>query len=437
LFRKHFAAYLSDELVAPVVRSVGSVAMIRISGGLLLFVAQVLLARWMGAEHFGAFSFATAWGFTLAVLASFGWQGTGVRYIAEYLANNAHARIAGLMRYSYRISVLSGSAIAIITVAVLIAAPGLVEPAYHLPLLAAAPGIPVAAFFVVQSAHVRGFRWMVLAFIPEQIVRPLLLIAIAAVIALILPGATPEYFVAASVLAYFGAAWVQHVALRRRLDPAIRTAAPEYATVLWLRTSVPLFFMTGSRILLDNTTLFLVGILLTPADTGIYTAALRSATLVGFINVIANVVVQPDISALYSQGRRAELQQLIVRIARLGLAVSTVMAVAITVFGDYVLGMFGEEYREAYATMAILVAGHVLTNVFGPVTGLLIMTGHQNISAQVFGLGVISNVLLNLLMISRFGIEGAAAATAGNLLIMSFVLYRVSVKRLEISPAVF
>jgi len=420
-----------------VVRSISSVAVIRISGGLLLFVAQVLLARWMGAEQFGAYSFATAWCFTLAVLASFGWQGTGVRYIAQYLAENAGGKIAGLMRYSYRVTVLSGCALAALCVALLVCDSGLVEPAYRLPLLAAAPGIPVAAFFIVQSAHVRGFRLMALAFLPEQIIRPLLLIATGALIAAFLPGASAGYFVAASVFAFVGAALVQYLIFRQRLDPAIRGSAPEYARQLWLKTSAPLFLMSASRILLDNTTLFLVGFLLTPADTGIYTAALRTATLVGFINVIANVVVQPEISALYAQGRRNELQRLMLRIARLGLAVSTVMAIAIAVLGDYVLAMFGEEYGAAYATMAILVAGHVAINLFGPVTGLLIMTGHQNICARVFGLGVISNVALNFLMISGVGIEGAAAATVCNLFVMSLVLYRISVTRLGISPAVF
>jgi O-antigen/teichoic acid export membrane protein len=50
------------------------------------------------------------------------------------------------------------------------------------------------------------------------------------------------------------------------------------------------------------------------------------------------------------------------------------------------------------------------------------MTGHERDSAAGLGVGAASNILLNLLLVPRWGIEGAAVAYAGSMILWNVLL---------------
>ena len=81
------------------VRAVGGVSIVRASGGALLFLSQVLIAAWMGADDFGICRFAWACVAILATLAGLGVPGTSVRFIARYDAGGDPKRLRGLLRF--------------------------------------------------------------------------------------------------------------------------------------------------------------------------------------------------------------------------------------------------------------------------------------------------------------------------------------------------
>ena len=106
------ARLAGKEPFAAFVRSVGALSMVRLAGGLALFASQVLLARWMGHEAFGIYSYAWAWVAALASIASLGLPAASVRFIAGYRATAAHGRIRGLVRFATRATLAISLAIA-------------------------------------------------------------------------------------------------------------------------------------------------------------------------------------------------------------------------------------------------------------------------------------------------------------------------------------
>jgi len=54
------------------VHAVGALSFVRLIGGLVLFLSQILLARWMGRDAFGIYSYAWAWVAVLASVANLG-----------------------------------------------------------------------------------------------------------------------------------------------------------------------------------------------------------------------------------------------------------------------------------------------------------------------------------------------------------------------------
>jgi O-antigen/teichoic acid export membrane protein len=402
-------------------REVGAFSMVRVGGGALLFTAQVLLAGWMGADAFGTYSFAWAWVAILATLAGLGFGATSVRFIARYRVAGAPAQIRGLLHFTRSATLISGSVVMLagLAGATLFAA----GSPYLDPLRLAFLAIPIIALLNLEAACARGFGWMASANVAEQIARPLLLMVLAwTLVALTRPTAA-EPFVLACVIAYMGAALGQHLVMRVRVRRLVGDGPKAFEARAWLRMSLPLLLQNGAQMLLMNADLLVVGVLLGPLEVGVYTAAVRIATLVSFLYVVTSAVAQPTIASLHAQGRHDALQGFVRTTTRWMFCASLVVGLVLGLFGELVLGLFGPDFIAGEAALRVLIAGHVAVAAFGPVTSLLVMTGHQDSAAAAFAASALSQIALSALLVPLFGVIGAAVAVVVNLVLTHAALF--------------
>jgi len=84
--------------------------------------------------------------------------------------------------------------------------------------------------------------------------------------------------------------------------------------------------------------------------------------------------------------------------------------------------------------MFALVIGLLARSFAGPLQGLLIATGQQNMAAMSMGAVVLVNISFNFLLIPKFGLVGAAAATAISFSIESLLLYVTAQRVLSGTP---
>jgi O-antigen/teichoic acid export membrane protein len=70
----------------------------------------------------------------------------------------------------------------------------------------------------------------------------------------------------------------------------------------------------------------------------------------------------------------------------------------------------------------ILGTAQVINALSGPVAEILLMTGHQKEAARSLFLAVLLNVGLNIILVPRIGINGAAIATATSTVLWSILL---------------
>jgi len=89
------------------------------------------------------------------------------------------------------------------------------------------------------------------------------------------------------------------------------------------------------------------------------------------------------------------------------------------------LSMLGQEFAIAKTTLLILLVGQVVNVMSGSVGFILQMTGKEKIYQNILLLALVCNIVLNILLIPKFGIEGAAIASTFSLLFwnLSSVLY--------------
>jgi O-antigen/teichoic acid export membrane protein len=423
---RRLAKLLRAQSQRPFIRDVASVAILRLGGGFLLFLSQILLAKWMGPEHFGIYSYAWAWVAVLGTLAGVGFTNTSVRFLAKYRAENAPARARGLLRFG-RVLTLTVS-IVITLIAWLVVSFTTASSAYSSALHSAFLAIPALALLNLDAAYARGMGWMTGATIAEQIGRPLLLVSFGWLLVGWYGTSSAEAFALLAVFAYLVAALIQHFLVSVHARRVTGTGAREVDVRVWTSVSAFMLLLSGAQMIKMNVDLLLLGSLLPPTEVGVYTAAMRTATLVSFILTVTSVVAQPRLSALHSLQQQARLKHFVTTTTRGIFLLSLAAGAFLCVFGKAILELFGGDYARGYPVLVVLVAGHVLAAAFGPVTSLLTMTGHEVAAAGVHLLSAGASALLIALLAPSLGIFGAAIAGAATL-VLSQVALAVLVRR--------
>ncbi len=128
------------------------------------------------------------------------------------------------------------------------------------------------------------------------------------------------------------------------------------------------------------------------------------------------MAIAPRVSALHTEGNREHLQRLLTNTARAATLVAAPAILTFLLFPGPILGIFGPRFRAATPVLMILTGAQMTDVLCGPVGMLLIMTGHERISARIVGIAMVLNVVLNTALIPTFGPVGAAIATAASII---------------------
>lgn len=179
----------------------------------------------------------------------------------------------------------------------------------------------------------------------------------------------------------------------------------------------------------NNLDIVMLGILSTDAQVGLYKAATVLSAITVFGLGTVNTVIMPQIAKLHAEGNSGQLQITITKAARIITTFGIGGAVVIWAFGDALLtAIFDDSFGGAYWALVILTSGQLANACFGPVALVLNMTGHQKLTLIGVTTAVLINATLNLALVPRYGMEGAAIATAVSLVVWNALL-AVALKR--------
>jgi O-antigen/teichoic acid export membrane protein len=103
-------------------------------------------------------------------------------------------------------------------------------------------------------------------------------------------------------------------------------------------------------------------------------------------------------------------------------AVTVPVSLGLVVLGTTVLGWFGEEFTGGALALQVLLVGQVVNALCGSVGTVLLMIGRERELGIVSAASAVLNVVLNLVLIPRLGIVGAALASSASLVLFNVVL---------------
>jgi len=181
---------------------------VRCGSAALLYLSQIVLARWMGSNQYGIYVFVWTCVLWLGGLADLGLSITSIRLIPHYRETGDFAHMRGLIRGSRLAAMAVGTVIAAVCITVLWLFKPL-EDHYALPAYIALFCLPLYALTQVQDGLGKGFAWMGVSLVPPYILRPMLLLL--GMVAAHLAGLPMEATTAAgaAIVATWGARLIQ------------------------------------------------------------------------------------------------------------------------------------------------------------------------------------------------------------------------------------
>ena len=184
--------------------------------------------------------------------------------------------------------------------------------------------------------------------------------------------------------------------------------ANEYSKRDIIQQSLPMM-LSSSLILISGwiNTLFL-GRYGTTADVGIYKVVVQITTVCGFILLSVNAVAAPKFAELWAGNNLKELGKSARQTSKINFLASLPIFLIIIVFREFILGLFGEEFKAASNILLFNMIGQFFNIFSGSCGSFLNMTGHHKSFQNILMVSTAFNIIACLYFIPMFGLMGSA-----------------------------
>jgi O-antigen/teichoic acid export membrane protein len=415
----------------------------------------VLVTREFSRAVAGAFFAATSLFLIVEAIANLGAYNGLIYFIAQLRSQRSRGRVPALLRAAVIPVVIASvtGAAALIVFAEPLArlllgghlGHGASPPAVATALRGLAITLPFAALLDTYLGASRGYRDMRPTVVVDRIGRSglqLVGVGIAAMTgtATLLAPLWALPYIPASVFAWI---WFHEVRRRSHRVAAVAgpardqlraPARPAPGTAGFWRFNAPRALASTAQMIIQRLDIVLVGIMRGPAEAAIYTAATRFLVVGQLGNAALSMAAQPQFTHLFTiRDLRAAGRVYQVTTGWLILLTWPLYLLAV-VYGPAVLAVFGHSYRAGSTVMIILGLAMLVATGCGQVDMVLTTTGRTSWSLGNGLLAVAVNVSVDLALIPRYGIEGAAIGWAAAIAITNLLPLAQVAKVVRIHP---
>ena len=390
----------------------GTVLMVRIVGAGLGFAFNVALARKLGADSLGLYHLALTFTLIASVVGRMGMDAAMLKFGATSHAEQDWGRLAAVHRLGIGTAlaccgvVAAGTFMAADWIASTVYANPAVAGPLRLMSLALVPfsllnlygellraGQQQAWSSLIQGAALPTINLLLLFLFADKITEP--------------NSAAAIYLVATIAVLLLG-----HVLWRRNLQRAPAVATKPFGLRELLTTAMPMYGSAMADVVMTFSDVLILGMFVSSAEVGIYTAAARTALLTRFLLLATGAVVAPRFAALHAAGDRDGLAKLAVRSTILTTVSTVPLLLLFIILPEPVLSIFGPQFVPGAQVLMILTIGQFVNAATGPSGYLLNMCGFHRIEGRIAVAGALMTVVLCFALVPAWGLVGAAAANA-------------------------
>lgn len=211
--------------------------------------------------------------------------------------------------------------------------------------------------------------------------------------------------------------------------PEMRPAKPDRTAYAELFAyGLPTILVAGASMIMSQIDTVMITAMRNVHEVAAYNVAYPTAQFLLAIATPIIVVLLPEVSALYHQHRLGEAKELMVTVSRIMLAISALGTVLLATLAKPALELlFGRDLASAWPALAVLAVGLAANGLASMNLQALGAIGRVGRRAIITNAAVAINVVLNGLLIWRYGYLGASIATS----ITYLILYGLSIRELR------
>jgi O-antigen/teichoic acid export membrane protein len=401
-------------------RRVAGGAMVALVGGglsmLLTTAYQVVIARHLGPAGMGLFVLGLAISTLLAEACDL-----GLDYGVLRFGGIAHgAQDAGRFR-AVVVRALLGTAVAGGAAAALLATGGQLvarlfgKPELESVLMPLALAVPCTGGAEVARASLRALGRALPSVASDSMAAPALRLATGAWAVAVAPSPRSAAF------AYAGTeAAVLAVTLLMLWHVLPRGGRPGPVPGLF-RFSLP---MSLNRVILytnNQTEVIVLGLLAPAATVGIFGVAKRLSMIIGALLASVTVLFNPMAADLHHRGRTGELDRLFKTSSRWLFTLGWPVCLIEVLFAPDIVRVFGGSFASGAPALVILAIGQLVNVGTGTAANLLVMAGRARLTLVTSIVFLAVSLVLDLLLIPRHGLLGAAVANASAMVLVNLL----------------
>lgn len=391
------------------------------------YVYRVVIARNLGPEVYGMFSLAVMVSLLLFTVASFGLLDGLNRYIPFYRGRKEENKIRYIFRFSIKIVFFSSilSALFLFLFSDIISANIFhnLELSFFFKIFGIF--IPVIMFGSLFNIVLRAYEkisWQsFINNILQTIVQLSLLILLLflgfqnnAVIFSYNFGILSMFITSILVCMY----QIPKIFKKSSLNKQTR----EIVTKRFLSYSWPMIFFGVVMSVFSWIDSFTIGYFSGVFEVGLYNAAVPIALLLAFIPEIFMQLFYPMVTKEFSRKNLSLIKELSKQVGKWIFIVNLPLLAFLILFPGAVINiLFGTQYLAAEQALRILSIGVFIFSMFKVSHNLLSIGGKSKIILANIIVASIINLILNILLVPKFGINGAAIGTSTSFIILGIM----------------
>jgi O-antigen/teichoic acid export membrane protein len=383
---------------------------LRVAGMLLFFGLTLFLTNNFEASWVGQYDFSRALLIFMGGVCVFGMHQSVIYYAGYLKARNSLAYLKKL----YKKMVVIVFAIALIFfLAVLGISPDFIDRLFEKEVSQLVTYSVFALFFYgITLLNIDVFRAINKIYISE-FYRNIMRYAIffAAIIFLYLTE-NPQFLVEVFLLNFAFLALLSTAFLMYYFSKVnAKNASEEITYKQIIKRSGPMAISAITYLLMQSVDVILLSKYSSFERVAFYSVAIKLTTVLSLVLASVNTVYAPSFAEWYSMNDFKSLREGLKRSTRLIFLFTFPVIIIILIFSKMILGFFGPNYVEARWALIVLLIGQAVNAFCGSVGVYMNMTGKQVIFQRILIIAFTINIVLNLILIPKYDLLGAAIAT--------------------------
>lgn len=398
-------------------------------GGVLLFVNEVLAARFLGLETYGLFALALTAAKIGEKIGAFGLHVSALHFIPIERERGDFEHVRGTALTALGIASAVGGVLACL---LLLSASWLAEHWFEQPELGALIRVTAVAIPFLVAAEILGNLARAFGrpsgYVYTRNLAPQVTLGLLLLLALIL-GWPPE----AAAWAFVGAAAVSSLVgilfAWRAADAAVFSVRARWRIGERVAYALPVLANSVLYVTLGWTDVLMLGVFATPAEVAVYRACAQTVIVFDMLSTAFNAASANAFAVHGHAGDDGKLRDTYSLALRWQILLSLIALTVVVTNATEILLMLGPDFVVGVAPLTLLAAAAALHCCFGTAGFLMVMTRRQHLETGNAAVGAVANVVFNLVLVPRYGALGAAIGTAASLLVLN-LLRAVQIRRL-------